>query len=58
MGAQWAVLKTLTLTGIYEVPERTDDLVPSEMSAQPALDRVLQNMGWPVLADRVEFRKA
>ena len=41
MGAQWAVLKTLTLTGIYEVPERTDDQVPSEMSAQPALDRVL-----------------
>lgn len=24
-GAQWAVLKTLTLTGISEVPERTDD---------------------------------
>lgn len=35
MGAQWAVLRTLTLTDIYEVPGRTGDWVPSEMSACP-----------------------
>lgn len=56
-GCPVCVLWTLTLTDIYEVPGRTDDWVPPEMSARPP-DGVLQNVGQPVLGDRVELRKA